>query len=770
MVKRFFGVLSAVIICILALGACSNGVQGYPAQELASEYRLTIYPKPEHGTLLLSHTAAPDGTWIRVYVNPDPEYKLKTGSLRWKDDIFGAKLTQINLTGYYYHGILGTSDKVITAEFEKNTDSSMVTVSVDRNITNGIIVADPVYAAPGTAVTLHIIPKPGYVLKDGSFSVKDKNGGVVNGTAISPNIPYTFILPAQDVVISAEFASTDFNGYLINARKHAQAGKFDIAAEFYEKAYQLRSDGAEADVQEVIFYVSLARLGKILTDPYVRTLFKSLIFDVVPTNLDDWICDPASWVGDDNNRWYNTWQGQEYNSALPSDPLPSWAKDADTSPDWAQNVEYESRNMILPRRFGRISGFHVSFSDTPLYQEMNPNTPQKFFNLLFWTLITTQPDGFNILLQTIDTRLFGDKFEQAAALAATLSPDAEIILHPNLKIRFSLDKYYGSGETKVGKTELDYIFGVLRAIKAAVQYLRAYEWSINLRPWTGLSPLRPIEPNEGLDQILDNIFSDAEDDEEPTRWKSYWQEAATISRVLPFKNRDFLTMRNSGYLDKAKDNLLKALTMINNSMTYWHGAGSNFSDDAKTNYQWARTGFSQAKSALDSGERFHFPKKLPVSGPTAQWPPNPAAADYAIDVTEFFTPGAFTLKNLFTTERHEAAPSLFKIRWYIDGSGRPVFTTQAALVTEPITDDGAEANVAGSYSAPYGIWSFEVNTENLRKIFPKGFAQNKYGRKTGDKAYLYEVFPTIPLWPARPTYFIGMNGRRTAKSLYKYYH
>jgi hypothetical protein len=367
-------------------------------------------------------------------------------------------------------------------------------------------------------------------------------------------------------------------------------------------------------------------------------------------------------------------------------------------------------------------------------------------------------------------RLFGAKFESAAALAETLSPDAEVILHPNLKTRFGLDKYYGPGETKIGKAELDYIFGMLRGVKAAIQFLRAYEWSINLRPWTGLSPLRPIEPNEGLDQILDNIFSDAEDDKEPTRWKSYWRDSATINQVLPLKNRYFLTMRDSTYLDKAKDNLSKALSMINDSMTYWHGADSNFSAEAKTNYQWAKTGFSQAKSALDSGGRFHFPKKLPVSGPTAQWPPNPAAADYAINTTEFFTPGSFTLKNLLTTERHGAVPSLFKLKWYIDGNGAPVFTTQATLVTEPITDDGAEANVAGTYSAPYGIWTFEVNTGNLRKIFPKGFEQNQYGRKTGDTAYLYEVFPTIPLWPARPTYFMGKDGRRSAKSLYTYYH
>lgn len=768
MTRQLFAALGTVLVCVLVLGTCSNWVQGYPARELTSEYRLTIYPQPEHGTLSLSHTVAPEGTWIRIYANPDSGYKLKNGYPRWRDDIFGAQLTQVNLIGYCYQGILGTSDKVISAEFEENTDSALVTVAIERNLANGIIAAEPLCAAPGTVVTLHIIPKPGYVLKDGSFSVRDKQGAVINGTAVSASMPYTFTLPAQDVVVGAEFVSTDFNGYLSNARKHTLAGQFDIAAAFYEKAYELRSGGAEDDVQEVIFYTSLARLGKILTDPYVRTLFKSLILDVIPASLDDWLCDPASWTGDEDSRWYDTWEGQQYNSATPPSEPPSWAEGADNSPDWAQNVQYESKDMTLPRRFGRISGFHVSFSDTPLYQAMNPKTPQKFFNLLFWTLITTNPDGFNVLLQTIEMRLFGEKFESAAALAGTLLSTAQVTLHPNLKTRFNLDKYYGSGETKAGKAELDYIFGVLRAVKSALQFLRAYEWTINLRPWTGLSPLRPIEPADGLDQILDNIFSDAEGDE-LTRWRSYWRDSATVNQVLPLKNRYFLDMRDSAYLDKAKDGLSEALTMINDSMTYWHGPTGNFSAASKANYKWAKDGFTQAQTALETGGSFFFPKKLPVPSPTVQWP-NRGGADYGINVAEFFTPGVFTLKNLFTTEKNGAAPSLFKIRWYINGSGNPVFTTQAAPVTEPIVDDGAEANVAGSFSAPYGIWSFEVNTGNLRKIFPKGFEQNQYGRKDGDKAYLYEVFPTIPLWPARPTYFIGINGRRTAKDLYKYYH
>jgi hypothetical protein len=73
--------------------------------------------------------------------------------------------------------------------------------------------------------------------------------------------------------------------------------------------------------------------------------------------------------------------------------------------------------------------------------------------------------------------------------------------------------------------------------------------------------------------------------------------------------------------------------------------------------------------------------------------------------------------------------------------------------------------VAGTGNeAPRGIYTFEVNTGYLKQLFPKGFAQY------GERALLSEVFRAIPLWPARPSYFMGGRANLSARDLYYYYH
>ncbi|MDR3193598.1 MAG: hypothetical protein LBT87_11085 [Treponema sp.] len=138
-----------------------------------------------------------------------------------------------------------------------------------------------------------------------------------------------------------------------------------------------------------------------------------------------------------------------------------------------------------------------------------------------------------------------------------------------------------------------------------------------------------------------------------------------------------------------------------------------------------------------------------------------AAADYGVSIPKLFTPGALTLTNFFTTEWGGKAPSLFKIKWYyLPGTFNAVWTDEGTLVTTFIEGDAAEVYPEGE--APWGYYTFELNTKNLKELFPSGF--NNFG----DTAYFYKVFPHISLWPEASTY---LDGRKlTARSLYKYYH
>ena len=240
-------------------------------------------------------------------------------------------------------------------------------------------------------------------------------------------------------------------------------------------------------------------------------------------------------------------------------------------------------------------------------------------------------------------------------------------------------------------------------------------------------------------------------------------------------------------MTKARMNITKAVAMASSSMEYWYGySGSTtpFTEMAKNKHQWARQAWSQSKDALSGGNNgiFYFPWHLPDSVPGSYWPDGSndeydgdtasiiyGNKIYGVKLSKFFTPGVFTLTNLFTTESGGRAPSLFKIEWYEDDEFNPVYLGDYnyKLVTGPITGRGGEQNVAGTgYDASYGIYTFEVNTKNLKEIFPKGFGD--IGNANGGKALFSKVFPHIPLWPWAETYFTGIS--EVAGRLYEFYH
>jgi hypothetical protein len=716
MIQKLGRAVGVLLATILIGTACQN-----PAMEEISDpnvrYMLRIFPTPEHGTLTLSHSFAPSGSWVTVYVNPDPGYRLVEGTASEKKGVIiqnenGGNPSNVTKYGGRYQFSCPGVNASITATFEPVPDG-LYTVSIDKAIEHGVIAADPVYARAGDVISLTLIPDSGYDLVTGSLTLED-------GTPISETLPFSFVLPERHVTVNGRFEEKDFDALMASARKYLTAGQYDNAASFYEEAYQKNKTDPEA-----ILYAALAKLGGILIDPDVGSILSgSLHFASVPGSLDDWICDEESWEGNDSNLWYTAYAG--------------------TTP--------EEEAAVLPKIYSRFSGFVTPFGDFQIAQDAN--TRQKFINLIFWGLISSHTGGFNELLERINRYVFGNDFEAIALRAETLPNDARVPLNDRLKNRFKLGNLYGNETVYIGKAELDYIIANLRALKAAFEYLTAYDWSIDLRPWL----TSQIFTNDGLDDILNKIFAQAANN--PTH-QAYWRDYATVERILPFKNT-FLTMRNTAFLGKARSDLSKALSMANTSMAYWYGASEDytttrFTAEARTNRQWARDAWAEAKTALDGNGRFRFPKKLPEDG--GVW-----SGDYAVDAGEFFKPGAFTLTNLFVTELGGKAPSLFKIIWYEDKNDgyNPVITGESELVTQPIVGLGGDQNVAGNNSAPYGRFSFAVNTENLKKIFPIGFSEY------GDSELLSDVFPHIPLWPSKPAYFTGTNS--SASNLYKYYH
>ena len=806
---RWF-LLSLIIIAVALLSACSNAID-FVAGEPVIEYSVRIYPEPENGTLKLSHKRAQAGTYVKVYVLPDPEYVLKvsglTGTYRFTNQKFPLQRT----TSYYYQIQMNANDIEITAEFEKNPNLDEFTVSVDRGIQNGFIVPtneSEKAVAPGAAVQLDIYPNNGFEVIPSSFKVMDaETGDEIPGVTVSPALPFTFTMPSpgKNVKVTVDFETTNFAGLVRNARSYLMAGKYDTAVSYYSEAYNLRSEAAgataEDDLNEVIFYHSMGKLGSILLENKVRELLgpgkKRLHFYKVPASLDDWMCDTdAGWGGSvggrDDDRWYETWDGIDYGNNTPEEksyvtrpeepvlwhPQPTLVYDEITIPkiDWRSSIDRDNTES------NNNGGFAMSFPDYPLVNE-NRNTRQKFYDILFWIYLGQNREGFNDLLESVDERIFGATFEEAMSIAATLPDDAKVPLYPNLKNRFKLDKYYDGPrrpndvDTWVGKAELDYIFGMLKTIKAAVQFLRAYDWTLDFRPWL----VDNLEPGDGLDQILDRAFNLTASN---SVYQNYWASSVSIAKILPMIERWFMRTQNAVYLEWAREGFTEAMDMINNSWAKWNRASGDysiFSTAGKENYRWAREGFAAAKNSLEgyTNGNFPLPKKLPDSDPNFSWP-NVRQADYAINWDALFTPNAFNLRNLIVMEGGlVSAPAMYKIRWFSRDDVAYLQPNSATRVTAPIPDDDSEHIPSVNFTMPYQIYTLEINTGNLRKIFPRGFEQDKYTNHYSsddpnkqNRAFLYEVFPTIPLWPERPTYFTGpgSGNLKSAQGLYNYYH
>jgi hypothetical protein len=116
----------------------------------------------------------------------------------------------------------------------------------------------------------------------------------------------------------------------------------------------------------------------------------------------------------------------------------------------------------------------------------------------------------------------------------------------------------------------------------------------------------------------------------------------------------------------------------------------------------------------------------------------------------------FSLTDLVVSELGGRAPSLSDVEWELDGNYEVVLTGNKTLIIDSIVGDGSNAD------SPYALYSFEINTQNLKKVFPRGYEE------FGNTELLCKVFPHIPLWPDQPTYFKGE--KMSAGNLYKYYH
>jgi len=710
-------------------------------------FYVRVYPAPENGSIKLSEHYVTSGNWITVYVNPDPGYTLKPESLKsFNEDAKDLSGTTLRFIGTRFQTQIG-SNRRITAEFEtvSSSPSGAYSIHIDSGLENGFIIANPLSAPAGTQITLILEPDPGFDLKAGTLTV--------NSTVLSDAPPYTFTMPSENVAVRAVFETKDFTQLKQSAWNYLNAKQYDTAAGFFEEAWKNNPQDPTS-----IFYSSIAKVAKLLIDPDVRKIISSFHFKT-PGTLDDWICDGYS----ESEQWWYTYSGTY--SIGP--------------------YNYEGRDIALPEISPAHWNFVTPYSDFAISQA--PKHIQTYKNHTFWGLISSYSGGFNPLIENLLRDFFANDYEEAISRAASFPSNEKVELHPGLKARFGLEEYYGAGTTYVGKAELDYIFGFLRMFKAAVEYLSAYNLTMEMRNLL----ITEIVPLDGLDNVLQKMFL-LTDPMSGAR-RDLWQDYPTVIRMLPFRN-NFLRVRNEKQMSKAKTNFTIALEMLDASLSHWYGISGNgsgtsqWSGASKTKNNWIKNCISEAKTAITGNGVFYFPNKIPDYFDGAKWiwpspgwdwpvqstPDTDKIKVYGLNVEKFFTPGTFTLQNIFATEMGGEAPQLWRIEWYEDRANEyeTVYTGNNTLVTEPIVNRGRQNNVVGNNNAPFGKYSFMLNTKYLKEVFPRGFDTYKSMadgsvKNSADQQLLCEIFPTIPMWPWAPSYF---GNTITATDLYYWYH
>jgi formylglycine-generating enzyme required for sulfatase activity len=154
-----------------------------------------IFASPGYGTL---------GTTVHLDIDPDGGYKLKEGSLEYRNTS-GTRTSIDSGTGLF---ILPADHVKIYAEFESLPVGSY-TVKVER-AAHGYITARPSYGPKNTKVFLWVTPDPGYRLQADSLQYK-----VDSGVTKITGKDRTFSLPNDHVLVRGIFEKVSGNDYTV---------------------------------------------------------------------------------------------------------------------------------------------------------------------------------------------------------------------------------------------------------------------------------------------------------------------------------------------------------------------------------------------------------------------------------------------------------------------------------------------------------------------------------------------------------------------------
>ncbi len=195
----------------------------------------TISSNAVHGSLIPNVASAEQGAKITVSVNPESNFKLVEGSLKYN----GKEI--LNVNGQYTF-TMPAEHVVLTADFaEVAPIARPITIA---SMTNGTIIPSSASATNGSVVTLTAKPDIGYRLKEGSLKVDGKVLTAVNGV-------YSFTMGYNAVTVTAEFELAPVTSRPITIAK-TENGSIEVVFDSAAKGTVVTGDILPADGYQLV--------------------------------------------------------------------------------------------------------------------------------------------------------------------------------------------------------------------------------------------------------------------------------------------------------------------------------------------------------------------------------------------------------------------------------------------------------------------------------------------------------------------------------------
>jgi hypothetical protein len=682
MKPKFFMFMVLLTAAGLVLEGCGNPT--VPESDIRDVvYRVTVL-KTENGTITAAPPEGIQGTEVTLVVNPQPGFTLKSRSLEFGDLTFGnqpGNRQAINELNVPYRFTMQAKNIRVQAVFVP-VPAGNYTVTVAPLVhgrINALIqsLTGHQYGAAGTPVNLAISADSGYGLKEGSLKY---NGIPITGTA---EAPYQFNLPAGHVTVTAEFEKKGAAALLADGKKALQNGSYDFAVSLFEAGWQ-----QDKQNPELVVYSTIGKLGSILANTRVRGELSRIGVSSIPGTIGGLLNRDT---GNKTGAWLDVYDG----TILPKLGSPS----------------------------GYPNSFHNYWMNTRTYNNDGTPTMTHLKILLFFNIIGLNaggnPNAVNMLLDDLLVDLFGDSFEEAAARAALIGYDERFVIDPALLSALApmgLDKLVQEGDF-IGRAELDILISFIRAAKAAVEWLAAYNWEIDTRfirvDWWETT-VEMLNPNYCLNKILYDGYGLI-----PKFWTAKIADSKLLAQMLPLKN-NFLKDRNNGMMSRARSDFSQAVNVLEESVNYLYAPGANVSSKTlevlDQKYPWLQDFLAELKSAIGGGGDFYFPENRPAG---TVWDITAENAKYGFNMNKLFTPGQLAIKKLVSTENNGTS-----LQFVGFNSGDSL---QDSVITGLDQCD------------EYSDASFEVNLVPIKEVMTVGL------EKYQNKEYIHTIFPQMLL-------------------------